>query len=93
MTKATEIKITVCPPGPENVHFQKQAFDMVLGNGFNPHRYENSHRRKIAKFRRGRSRGGSERTENFRYMLMAREALKNHENRDEILKILRTDVR
>jgi hypothetical protein len=88
----TEINYVVLPPGPETIHFQRQAFDSRLGKGTDPHRYETREQRSP---RIGRSKEfrRSEGAEGFHNMVKAQVALKGHPHREEILKLLRTDIR
>ncbi len=80
-------KVTICPPAPQEVFFQEGQFDEKLGDGTDPIRYIRgsmseqkgklppSYGRKVKKDRLKR----------------AEKALEGHENKEEILKILRSE--
>lgn len=79
-----KVKVTLCPPGPQEVFFQEQQFDRQL-TAVDPGAYlrgqTNERQAKLP------SAYGREVKKNR--LKKAKEALEGHENKEEILKVLR----
>jgi len=82
-----KIKVTVCPPAAQDVFFQEQQFDDALGAGTDPMPYWRgslpSQKAKTAP-----AYGNAVKKDRLK---KAEKALDGHENKEAILKILRTE--
>lgn len=81
-------KVTICPPAPQTVFFQEEQFDDRLG-GTDPQAYW---RGQTPDDRKSGVLKGASKVKSNR-LKKAKAALKGHENKDEIMKILRSDGR
>lgn len=94
MTEDKRVKVTLCPPAPQTVFFQETQFDESLTEGADPIKYEVG--------RDGHSDTGSQeqlaRNANIglakskkKKLKKAEQELEGHENKEEIMKILRSE--
>ena len=87
---AKKVEVTLCPPSEQEVFFQEAQFDEKLGAGIDPQRWEDG---KIPS-----GQGSPKRTPEYgREVLKSRlkraeKALEGHENKEEIMKVLRRGV-
>lgn len=81
------VKVKVIPPVPQDVFFQEHQFDESLGVGTDPNAYWRGQtpNQKMSPILRGASRAKKSR------LKKAKKALEGHENKEEILKILRSE--
>lgn len=79
-------KVTICPPGPQEVFFQEHQFDSSIG-GTDPVQYwrGNTHEEKSSPILKGANKVKKKRLKD------AEKELRGHENRDAILKILKSE--
>lgn len=87
---AKKVIATICPPAEQEVFFQEAQFDEDLGTGVDPIRWEDGKTPSVA--------ASPKRTPEYgREVLKARlkraeKALEGHENKEEIMKVLRRGV-
>lgn len=80
-------KVVICPPSEQDVFFQERQFDEALGDGTNPIRWWQGN--VPSKEKKRRKDYGYGRAINQDRLRKAETALEGHENKDEILKVLR----
>ncbi len=81
-------KITILPPAEQDVFFQEQQFDEALGEGTNPLAYwrgQTPSQQSDPSILRGANKAKKSR------LKKAEKALEGHENKEEIMKILRSE--
>jgi len=83
------VKITRLPPAPQTVFFQEHQFDEELGEGVDPTHYEKfgSHLGTKA----NRKPHGNPSAAKKKKLKKAEQALEGHENKEAILKILKSE--
>lgn len=84
---AKKVAVTICPPAEQDAFFQEQQFDEALGIGTNPIRWWQGNTPSKEKSRRKDGAYGRAIIQDR--LKKAETALEGHENKDEILKLLR----
>jgi hypothetical protein len=84
------VKITKLPPQEQHVFFQEHQFDADLG-GQDPIRYANNRWPKDRRIKDTPSSSAAGQRTKRKRMKKAEEALAGHENKEAILKILRSE--
>ena len=83
----SKVKVTKLPPAPQEAFLQEQQFDDALGAGTDPILYWRGSLRS-EKPKKHPSYGNTIKKDRLK---KAEKALEGHENRDKILKILRSE--
>ena len=81
-------KVTLCPPAPQDTFFQEHQFDEAL-KGTDPHAYTRGQLPNFNSY--SDNPPGAGRFVKRRRLEQAEKALEGHENKDEILKILKSE--
>lgn len=79
-------KVTICPPAPQTVFFQQNQFDKRL-NGTDPIQYVRGNTQDLRKKKHLPSYGTKVKKQR---LVKAEKALDGHENKEAIMKVLRT---
>lgn len=85
---AKKVEVTLCPPAEQEVFFQEQQFDEDLGRGTDPRAYVNGSLMIFGAPDPANPNGPSVKRKRLK---AAEKALEGHENKEAILRILRTE--
>ena len=87
MNKPKDVKVTICPPAEQDEFFQEQQFDDSLGGGTDPLAYWRGNL-PHQNYKRPPTYGNAVKKDRLK---KAEKALEGHENKEKILKILRSE--
>lgn len=93
MSKPKDVKVTICPPAEQDEFFQEQQFDSRLADAVNPIAYELGywHHYPDMGEKMARNANVGLAKSKKKKLKRAEKELEGHENKEAILKILRSE--